>query len=74
MFEKWYVVILIELLPPLIPPYKAGLFHSLKGADLQAFQAKNQVTKKSDCARKWRSHLNLLIEVVIFVFPTQANF
>ena len=24
MFEKWYVVILIELLPPLIPPYKGA--------------------------------------------------
>jgi hypothetical protein len=34
-------------------PVGAGLFHSLKGADLQAFQAKKQVTKKSDWARKW---------------------
>jgi hypothetical protein len=26
MFEKWYVVILIELLPPLIPPCKGGKY------------------------------------------------
>jgi hypothetical protein len=24
LFEKWLAVILIELLPPLIPPYKGG--------------------------------------------------
>ncbi len=59
---------------PLVHLKKAGLFHSLKGADLQAFQAKNQVAKKSDWARKWRSHLNLLVEVVAFLFPNQANF
>ncbi|MBG1263888.1 hypothetical protein F8S20_34835 [Nostoc sp. BAE] len=24
MFEKWYLVLLITFLPPLIPPYKGG--------------------------------------------------
>jgi hypothetical protein len=28
MFEKWYSVIFITLLPPLVPPCKAGHFHS----------------------------------------------
>jgi DNA polymerase elongation subunit (family B) len=28
MFEKWYSVIFITLLPPLVPPCQAGHFHS----------------------------------------------